>query len=429
MKSKFILVLALGIGLPLTARAQVPGIINYQGRVNVGGTNFNGTGQFEFALVDGGDNASRQAIASVGSYDGSQGIATIGLVDVGSGYTSVPTVTITDSTGTGAVAVAYIGGGNVTNIAVTADGANYTSPTITISAPPASIVYNTFWSNDGTSVAGSQTVSAVSLTVTKGLYSVLLGDTTVSNMTLAVPASAFTNSDLNLRVWFNDGVHGFQQLTPDQRIAAAGYALQAQNAAVATVANSTSPNGLVQGSDLNIGYGNVVNGLYASVAGGQNNTASAADSFVGGGLGNTATSTYSSVGGGDNNIACGIEATVAGGTSNSACGPVATVAGGVGNSASGTGSFVGGGGNDGYGDFLANSASGGASTVGGGVGNLAIGDWGFVGGGYQNQAASRVLRRHGGRRGLQQRRRRLCDGSRRQIQHRLLYGHGGRRLQ
>ncbi len=33
--------------------SQVPQLINYQGRVAVGGTNFNGTGQFKFALVDG----------------------------------------------------------------------------------------------------------------------------------------------------------------------------------------------------------------------------------------------------------------------------------------------------------------------------------------------------------------------------------------
>ena len=198
------------------------------------------------------------------------------LGNPGFGYTSVPNVTITDSTGTGAVAVADIGGGMVTNIEVQADGANYTSPTITIDPPPASIVTNTYWSNDGTSMAGSQTVSAVSLPVTKGLYSVVLGDTTVSNMASSVPASVFANNNVNLRVWFNDGVHGFQQLTPDQRIAAAGYALQAQNAAVADFANSTSPNSTIQGADLQIGYGNVVNGLYASVAGGwrQDNTAS-----------------------------------------------------------------------------------------------------------------------------------------------------------
>ena len=35
------------------AHAQVPGIINYQGRVLVNGTNYTGNGQFKFALVDG----------------------------------------------------------------------------------------------------------------------------------------------------------------------------------------------------------------------------------------------------------------------------------------------------------------------------------------------------------------------------------------
>jgi len=38
--------------LCIPASAQVPQIINYQGRVAVGATNFNGTGAFKFALVD-----------------------------------------------------------------------------------------------------------------------------------------------------------------------------------------------------------------------------------------------------------------------------------------------------------------------------------------------------------------------------------------
>jgi hypothetical protein len=83
-------------------RAQVPQLINYQGRVTVGTANFDGTGQFKFALV----NA-----------DGSQ----------------------------------------------------------------------SFWSNDGTSTAGSEPAAAVSLTVTRGLYSVLLGDATLPNMTILAP--------------------------------------------------------------------------------------------------------------------------------------------------------------------------------------------------------------------------------------------------
>ena len=124
-----------------SARAQVPQLINYQGRVAVGATNFNGSGQFAFALVN--TNGS-----------------------------------------------------------------------------------TTYWSNDGTSTAGSQPTSSVTLTVTQGLYSLLLGDTTITHMT-AIPNSVFANSDVRLRVWFSDGTHGFQLLTPDQRIAAVGYAMMA----------------------------------------------------------------------------------------------------------------------------------------------------------------------------------------------------------
>ena len=120
---------ALSVLFVPSLRAQtVPQLLNYQGRVAVGGTNFSGTGQFRFALV----NAN-----------GSQ----------------------------------------------------------------------TYWSNDGTSSAGSQPTAAVSLTVANGLYSVLLGDASITNMT-AVPATVFTNADVRLRVWFNDGTNGSQLLTP-----------------------------------------------------------------------------------------------------------------------------------------------------------------------------------------------------------------------
>ncbi len=116
------------LALCLDAAAQVPRLINYQGRVSVGAVNFEGAGQFTFALVS--------------------------------------------SNGT-----------------------------------------TTFWSNDGS----SEPAAAVTLVVTKGLYSVLLGDTALGNMT-AVPAAAFTGPDVRLRVWSNDGVRGSQLLTPDQRV-------------------------------------------------------------------------------------------------------------------------------------------------------------------------------------------------------------------
>lgn len=118
------------------ARADVPSLLNYQGRVAVGGTNFDGAAQFKFSLVNGA---------------GSQ----------------------------------------------------------------------TFWSNG---------VNAVTSPVTKGLYSILLGDTNVANMASLLP-TVFTNIDVRLRVWFAPQGDSLQLLSPDQRIAAAGYALSAANAA------------------------------------------------------------------------------------------------------------------------------------------------------------------------------------------------------
>jgi hypothetical protein len=89
---------ALAVGAA-SAIAQVPGVVNYQGRVTVNGTNFHGNGLFRFALVDGGSGV-------------------------------------------------------------------------------------TYWSN-GT--------SAVSIPVNRGLYSALLGDTNVADMTESIPASIFVN--------------------------------------------------------------------------------------------------------------------------------------------------------------------------------------------------------------------------------------------
>ena len=107
----------------LPAQTPVPILLNYQGRVVVGTTNFEGSGKFRFALVD-------------------------------------PT-------------------GNTT----------------------------TYWSNDGTSVAGSQPTAFVTLPVTKGLCSILLGNTDPAKgpVTTAIPASVFTNPDVRLAVWFDDG--------------------------------------------------------------------------------------------------------------------------------------------------------------------------------------------------------------------------------
>jgi hypothetical protein len=158
MKSAILKLVSVFFSFTLGAvlSAQVPQLINYQGRIAVSKVNFEGEGHFKFALMSGGADLT------------------------------------------------------------------------------------TYWSNDGTSTAGSEPASAVVLTVTKGLYSVQLGDTTLSNMT-AIPATVFTNPDVRLRVWFNDGSTGSQLLPPDQRIAAVGYALIASTlAANPTIAGTVT---------------------------------------------------------------------------------------------------------------------------------------------------------------------------------------------
>lgn len=52
------LILLLALVAVVKAPAQVPQIINYQGRISSGGTPFSGTGQFKLALVNGGGSTS-----------------------------------------------------------------------------------------------------------------------------------------------------------------------------------------------------------------------------------------------------------------------------------------------------------------------------------------------------------------------------------
>ena len=149
------------------ANGAVPQMISYQGKVAVGGVNFQGNGVFRFALVN------------------------------GAGTTS-------------------------------------------------------YWSNDGTSVGGGAPVGGVTLGVTKGLYAVLLGDTSLANMT-AIANAVFANTDVRLRVWFNDGgVTGVQLLTPDQRLSAVGYAMVAstlQSGAVITSSTAVAAASLANSTD------------------------------------------------------------------------------------------------------------------------------------------------------------------------------------
>lgn len=81
---------------------------------------------------------------------------------------------------------------------------------------------NNVWTNDGSQVPGqSAPAGSVTLTVTEGVYNVALG---ASPMTAISPA-VFADGNLVLRLWFNDGTNGWQQLSPDHALCSAPYAM------------------------------------------------------------------------------------------------------------------------------------------------------------------------------------------------------------
>lgn len=228
--------------------SQVPQLLNYQGRIAVNGTNFSGTGLFGFALVDGGSNQTQTATGTATVDHGF--LVAVTVTRGGSGYTAAPTVSATGGGGSGASFTVQFSGGVVTNVIVNSAGSGYTNPpTISFSSPPTNLVAQTYWSNDGTSSSGGQPVASVPLTVTKGLYSVLLGDTTLPNMT-ALSARLFTNPVVLLRVWFSDGTNGFQQLAPDERLAAVGYAIMAGSVPSGSITGDQIAAGAVGSSQL-----------------------------------------------------------------------------------------------------------------------------------------------------------------------------------
>ena len=100
----------------------------------------------------------------------------------------------------------------------------------------------TYWSNDGTSVSGSEPQGSIQVPVNGGLYSILLGNTAIQAMNALDPAIFHQYSDVKLRVWFSDGVNGFQQLSPDRPFASVPYALTAGDVSDSSISlNRLSP--------------------------------------------------------------------------------------------------------------------------------------------------------------------------------------------
>lgn len=214
--------LILAAAPALFAQTPTPALLNYQGRVQTGTppADFTGTGQFKFALVDQIPDPYIRATATVARASGVQSLAgaTFTVTNGGTGYATAPAVTVSAPNvagGVQATVIATVSGGSVTGFTVGTAGSGYTSnPALTIAHPPARTP-TIIWNNNGPAPANP--VNDVSLPVTNGLYSALLGDNSITNMA-AIPPEALARPDVRLRVWFNG-----TQLAPDQRLAANGF--------------------------------------------------------------------------------------------------------------------------------------------------------------------------------------------------------------
>ena len=170
MKSKLqLLIVTLGLAA-LSAAAQVPGIISHQGKVTVNGTNWTGSGQFKFALVN---------AAGTTTYWSHDGTSTGG---------AEPTNTVTLTTARGVFSV------NLGDTAV----ANMTQ-SIPTSVFTNSAVYLRVWFNDGTD--GSQLLSPDRQIVSVGYA--MAAASAGSNMAARMAMMAITtSSSISVKAFF-----------------------------------------------------------------------------------------------------------------------------------------------------------------------------------------------------------------------------------
>lgn len=133
-------------------------------------------------------------------------------------------------------------------------------------------------------------------------------------------------------------------------------------------------------STIGGGRGNLASGLFdATIGGGQDNTAGGQGATIGGGRYNTANSLNGTIGGGQDNVV-GHSSTISGGYNNQALGGNSAIGGGFLNDASNYYAFIGGG--------RWNDAGGIASAIGGGAANAVYGDHSAILGGYGDTIAA-----------------------------------------
>ncbi|MDH3890484.1 MAG: tail fiber domain-containing protein [candidate division Zixibacteria bacterium] len=136
------------------------------------------------------------------------------------------------------------------------------------------------------------------------------------------------------------------------------------------------------------GKDNVVGGEFASIVGGSGNTAGGYAGTISGGTYNSTFGNYAHIAGGNGNTADGNNSSIGGGSSNSSDGTSSHIGGGQSNTASGPFTVIAGG--------IGNTSIGQMASVAGGQGNVAFGNHSSVDGGKDNSTMAQFATVGGG---------------------------------
>jgi len=179
---------------------------------------------------------------------------------------------------------------------------------------------------------------------------------------------------------------GQYNYTSDEYCTIAGGEYDTATGRASTISGGSHNAARGDGSIVAGGFYNQANDDRATVSGGVLNIAGLQGSTVAGGYSNAAGGDHSTVSGGEFNTAAALHGTVGGGDHNTAGGQKAFVGGGANNNAWGHYSVIAGGGSA-Y-DYDSNSTQGSYSGILGGRANIAGADYSSIGGGRKNTITS-----------------------------------------
>ena len=401
--TKLPIIALLALSALSAAQAQVPSILNYQGRVTVGGTNFNGTGKFKFALVrndntfvwrnDGATNGGEPATAVEALVQ--QGLYSTLLGDTAlSNMAAIPAEVFTNSH-IGLRVWFSAGESNPFVLLMPDQRIGSAGYALRAAAADAAVVTN---------VAGSLTVSG---TLTAG--QIISGSSNTADGNFAAVGGGQNNAASGAKGSVGGGENnlvngghgtvagGLDNTAGDVAAVGGGYLNKAtgtlaaigggwgnSNAGFASFIGAGQSNVVLTGATNGAvvgGLSNTVGGYASFIGGGTFNRSVGLSAAIGGGVANTNTGYASTIGGGELNATRTNYATVAGGYRNAASATASSVAGGYLNSAGGDYSVVAGGEQNFTGQYYA--------AVGGGAQNAVLGMYGTVPGGFQNMATNR----------------------------------------